>query len=141
MLFRSFGITPLRHTPGHSATDRSVDAPPRSLSSLASGACPMGTTSRLSDLWVRLGSFGTVWVSFYCLYVGFSLLVHCRLGFLGSSWRVVYGGPPCGICFFTHLSSGLSVFMLAAWRLDRGGCFVVYILLGDVTDLYHLNKE
>ena len=82
-----------------------------------------------------------VWVSFYCLYVRFSLLVHCRLGFLGSSWRVVYGGPPCGMCFFTHLYSYLRVFMLAAWGLDRGGGFVVCILSGDVTDLYRLNKE
>src|SRR5205807_380903 len=60
--------------------------PPRPRSSLASGACPMGTTTRLSDLWVQLCSFRTVWVSYYCLYVRFSLFVHCRVGF---SWVVL----------------------------------------------------
>ena len=134
----------LRHCATHPGTPlrtAGLTLPPRPLSSLASGACPMGTITRLSDLWVRLGSFGMdEFLPIVCM-LGFPCWFTVALGFLGSSWRVVYGGPPCGICFFTHLSLYLRVFMLAAWGLDRGGGFVVYILSGDVTDLYRLNKE
>src|SRR5205807_9247119 len=55
--------------------------PTRVPSSLASWTWPPCTTTHLSDLCVRLVVSGMVWVSFYSLYIKFSLFVHCRIEF------------------------------------------------------------